>query len=167
MLLGSFKNSNRELGNITSRSSGAADAARLTPALCKRNDMENPDTFDVFVGVVKERRAEEVDWIIQNLGLNRTEAIRNWLSSCEGEVPLLVGVGLGWNKANAIKVSASKFFSFVDVYVNTLGPTLSSNFCDVHSLYFGVSSVCPVCSGWYLDQDENGTYIKPKIGGSA
>ena len=33
-LLGSFKNSNRESGNITSRSSGAADAARLTPALC-------------------------------------------------------------------------------------------------------------------------------------
>ena len=34
MLLGSFKNSNRVSGNITSRSSGAADAARLTPALC-------------------------------------------------------------------------------------------------------------------------------------
>ena len=32
-LLGSFKNSNRVSGNITSRSSGAADAARLTPAL--------------------------------------------------------------------------------------------------------------------------------------
>ena len=33
MLVGIFKNPSRVLGNITSLSSGAADAARLTPAL--------------------------------------------------------------------------------------------------------------------------------------
>ena len=49
MRLGSFKNSNRVLGNITSRSSGAADAARLTPALYKYRVFMLPCRILIFL----------------------------------------------------------------------------------------------------------------------
>jgi len=111
---------------------------------------EDPIRFDVYGKVALGATAEAVDALHAGGAYSSELAARIAIQeSIRIGTPMLVGAGLSWHAAEALRSSNRPF---CEVLVAQEGCSIGerARYCALHELFFAGCLDCPVCSGDFV-----------------
>jgi hypothetical protein len=111
---------------------------------------EDSTRFDVYGKAALGATAAAVDALLASGVYSSEMAVRIAVQeSLRGGTPILIGVGLSWHAAQALR-SSHRPFSEVLVVQEGCSVGDRAPYCALHELFYGGCLGCPVCSGDYV-----------------